>query len=58
MKMTLADFCEEMRKDLAAFEADWLERRNARPKTFPLEMDDAGWYEHYLIWMSMQGSDL
>lgn len=54
MNMKLSEFTEAMRTDLARFEADWLRRRGMRAKSFPLEMDDGEWYEHFLVWMTMQ----
>lgn len=54
MDMRLSEFADAMRKDVAKFESDWLRRRQLSQKQYPLEMDDGEWYEHFLIWMSMQ----
>jgi hypothetical protein len=55
---SLGQFVAELKEEVAAFEEFWREQHKAKPKEWPLHMEDdneGGWWEQFIAYQSLRG---
>jgi hypothetical protein len=53
--MTLDEFVKLMKLDVDNFKSEWVLNRSSDPNLYPMEMDEADWYEQFVAHIQMIG---
>lgn len=56
--MTLEEFCESVRVELASFEAEWKANVIKQPESFPSSIPEGEWWEQFWLHQSVTGDSL